>query len=66
MKYTKLSYKQIQNIGRLLWWILFLVGGSLIWKFVETNYIAGSLVFVWGSFVYIINPYILREFGIWK
>ena len=66
MKHTKMGYKQRRNIGRLSWWILFLVGGFLIWKFVNNNYIAGSLVFVWGSFVYLINPYLLKELGVWK
>jgi hypothetical protein len=62
----RLSYKQRINIGRLSWWIMFLTGGSLIWKFVSNNYIAGSLVFVWGSFVYLINPYLLKELRVWK
>lgn len=62
---NKLSKKQKANIGRLSWWVLFLAGGYVINLVIDDRYYAAPIIFAWGAFVYLINPYILKDLKIW-
>jgi len=61
----KLSLKQRKNIGRFSWLIMFTIGAYFIWQNVDNHYFTALLISIWGSFVYIINPPILKGLKLW-
>jgi hypothetical protein len=60
------TWKQRRNIGRLTWLILFAIGAVSIWFLIENHWLAGLSIAIWGSFVYLIVPPILKSLGIWR
>ncbi len=61
-----LSWKQRTNIGKLTWLVLFAIGALPIWLLIHNYFWDGILTAIWGSFVYLIVPLILKDLRIWR
>lgn len=61
-----LSWKQRRNIGKLSWLIIFAIGALPIWFLINNHFEAGIIIAIWGSFVYLIVPFILKDLRIWR